>query len=345
MTIVASRKRIDKRASFAGPLAVLALMLAACSSVPTTPKPSGRIAQAVGETGIASNEINFVGKALVSGQLVAKSGGVARGTKELGETKWLIALKTTTGIGSITLLAPEDMQGQKLAELPTNAVSLESELRLQFQSRFAALRQITGKDLPPADFVFLLIPDGYGYRHDAAHTISEGQPNKFEFVLLVTTKKGSFEASLTRAARTAVHEFIHTLRWDEKSFPRKIAPAADEANAYLLEYCTAFLVRNQVPETVFSFPNSLIDVVGDYRDVAVDELYRQLVEQRADLPTTIGLSVAALAIHRYYSERRKTGRLKLDGDSALPMCKAAANDRLVWDSKEIEPLIAVLAQE
>ncbi len=293
------------------------------------------------------NHFNFVARNPPGDKSSGKSGGLVTGKQALGEPKWEMFSTTKGALHTLTLLVASNRNLYKSEELERLRAD-GTELSLLLDMHLRVLQTLTEKALPSLDLTYRMIPVDAHYRFLKDMPINVPKRISMELLAVVPYDEiveDSWRQSLTK---TAIHEYIHTLRWDPTFFPRKVSPSEDEAQAYTLDGCVKALVQNQLPLSMSAtkLPITLKEILGDYPDAPVSELISQLVEQRKDHPTVIGFNAALLGMYRL-GQAYTAGGYSLTKPDMVPFqayCRAVAKDEINWLSPDVEKQIKVFAQ-
>lgn len=289
------------------------------------------------ETAIGSPApINIVGKGGSKEKPEFTTGGLVVGTKPYAVTSWKEIASTPFRYGKLTLLAGEKEQVRLGKEFATEASGDRERWDTILDSRFTAMADVLGGQMPRVDIKFRLVPSGVRYRFAARQPFNDFGAASLE-LLAVIPPSGELDRDwLLAETITAVHELFHVIRKDPKRFSREIAMAEEEIQAYLVEMCSSVIASHQIPDSLFVFPKVLEDAVDpDERDILIRDVYAQALEQGNE-PTVVGLSVSMLAFFRYLTQLKSAGFASPGASESLPLCKATARDELHWAEADID---------
>lgn len=306
-----------------------------------------RVSNTISQSNPPGFLLNYVIKYSSFGQSSGKSGGMSSGAHALGEPKWETLTTTTGANNTITLLVASNRDLYKpddLVRLRADSMDLSNVL----DEHLRVLQTLIEKPIPKLDVTFRMIPPDAKYRF--VKDMPPKMPQRISMELLALAPQGELVGELwkQRLTKTAIHEYIHVLRWDETLFARKITSSEDEAQAYTLDGCITAITQNRLPLSMSTskLPITLQELLGDYPEVPVSELITQLVEQRKDHPTVIGFNAALLAVYRL-GQAYPAGGYSLTKPDMAPFqayCRAVAKDEINWLSPDLERQIKAFAQ-
>lgn len=303
--------------------AIVAALMVGCAAAPRQTK--GQLAKELDQIGGAVNYVALEEKDFKAALI---TGGILAGKEPYSVARWRDLAAEQFSSGSISLLVAEHESTKPDALLAVSGKRGQTRLAAAFSAHFSILKEILGRELPTLNIIFRLVPSGVNYRFETRNLLADYRVLPIELIAVIPHNGELNEVWLDAIARKAVHETMHVLRFDPARFPNKISPYENEAQAYAMEFCTTYMVKDYLPDSVFSFPKSLEDAVGDQRDVTLAELFRELKDHHE--PATIsGFNILALAFHRYNVHLKKNGLMPQARD-AMPFCRAVAHDKIKW---------------